>query len=104
MERNLKAHYDEDKGQVDLFQVLTIVADPTEESPLADPVNMIPVSVAHEKGIEVEPGDELDFPIYYRAGGRGRGARPGRAVGRPPQAEDLPPLASAASPRRPRSR
>ena len=66
MERNLKARYDEDKGQVDLFQVLTIVADPTEESPLADPVNMIPVSVAHEKGIEVEPGDELDFPIYYR--------------------------------------
>ena len=30
-------------------------------------MNMIPVSVAHEKGIEVEPGDELDFPIYYRA-------------------------------------
>ena len=28
---------------------------------------MIPCkSVAHEKGIEVEPGDELDF-IYYRA-------------------------------------
>jgi len=66
MERNLKARYDEDKGQVDLFQVLTIVADPTEETPLPDPVNMVPVSVAHEKGIEVEPGDELDFPIYYR--------------------------------------
>ncbi|ABS25347.1 transcription termination factor NusA [Anaeromyxobacter sp. Fw109-5] len=66
MERNLKARYDEEKGQVDLFQVLTIVTDPTEETPLADPVNMIPVSVAHEKGIEVEPGDELDFPIYYR--------------------------------------
>jgi N utilization substance protein A len=66
MERNLKARYDEEKGQVDLFQVLTIVADPTEEAPLPDPVNMVPVSVAHEKGIEVEPGDELDFPIYYR--------------------------------------
>ena len=34
MERNLKARYDEDKGQVDLFQVLTIVADPTEDSPI----------------------------------------------------------------------
>jgi transcription termination/antitermination protein NusA len=66
LERNLKARYDEDKGQVDLFQVLTIVADPTEEAPIPDPVNMIPVSVAHDKGIEVEPGDELDFPIYYR--------------------------------------
>ncbi len=66
MERNLKAHYDEDKGQIDLFQVLTIVADPSPENPLPDPVNMIPVSVAKEKGIEVEAGDELDFPIYYR--------------------------------------
>jgi N utilization substance protein A len=66
MERNLKAHFDEDKGQVDLFQVLTIVEDATPEIPIPDPVNMVPVSVAHEKGIEVEVGDELDFPIYYR--------------------------------------
>jgi len=65
MERALKAHFDEDRGKVDTFQVLTIVDDPTEENPLPDPVNMIPVSFAHEKGIEVEAGDELDFPIYY---------------------------------------
>lgn len=67
LERNLKARYDEEKGQVDLFQVLTIVGDPTEEAPIADPTNMVPVSVAQEKGIDVEPGDELDFPIYYRS-------------------------------------
>jgi len=66
MERNLKAHFDEEKGQVDLFQVLTIIGDPTEEVPLADPVNMVPLSVASARGIEVEVGDELDFPIYYR--------------------------------------
>ena len=66
MERNLKAHLDDEKGQIDLFQVLTIVDDPTPEVPLPDPVNMIPVSVARERGIEVETGDELDFPIYYR--------------------------------------
>jgi len=65
LERALKAHYDDEKGKVDLFQVLTIVAEPTEEAPIPDPVNMVPVSVAHEKGIEVEVGDELDFPIYY---------------------------------------
>jgi len=65
-ERALKAHYDEDKGQIDLFQVLTIVSEPSEENPLADPVNMIPVETAQAKGIEVEVGDELDFPIYYR--------------------------------------
>jgi N utilization substance protein A len=66
MERNLKARLDDEKGQIDLFQVLTIVDDPTPEVPLPDPVNMIPVSVARERGIEVETGDELDFPIYYR--------------------------------------
>ncbi len=66
LERNLKARYDDEKGQVDLFQVLTIVADPTDEVPLPDPFNMVPVSIAHDKGIEVDPGDELDFPIYYR--------------------------------------
>jgi N utilization substance protein A len=66
LERNIKARYDDEKGQIDLFQVLTIVADPTPEAPLPDPVNMVPVSIAHEKGIEVDPGDELDFPIYYR--------------------------------------
>ncbi len=66
IERNLKAHYDDEKGQIDLFQVLTIVADPTPETPLPDPVNMVPISLAGEKGIEVDVGDELDFPIYYR--------------------------------------
>jgi N utilization substance protein A len=66
IERNLKAHYDDDKGQIDLFQVLTIVDDSTPENPIPDPVNMIPISTAREKGIEVDVGDELDFPIYYR--------------------------------------
>ena len=66
MERNLKAKYDEDRGQIDLFQVLTIVADPTEEAPIQDPANMIPLTFAQEKGIEAEVGDELDFPIFYR--------------------------------------
>jgi N utilization substance protein A len=66
IERNLKAHYDDEKGQIDLFQVLTIVGDPTPENPLPDPVNMVPMAVARDKGIEVDVGDELDFPIYYR--------------------------------------
>src|SRR5215208_206656 len=66
LERNIKARYDEDKGQINLFQVLTMVSEPTEENPLADPVNMVPVATAQAKGIEVEVGDELDFPIYYR--------------------------------------
>jgi N utilization substance protein A len=66
IERNLKSTYDDEKGQIDLFQVLTIVEDPTPEVPIPDPVNMIPLAVARERGIEVDVGDELDFPIYYR--------------------------------------
>ncbi len=66
LERNLKATYDEGRGLIDLFQVLTIAPDPTEEAPIPDPANMVPVSVAHQVGIEAEVGDELDFPIYYR--------------------------------------
>ena len=90
MERNLKAKYDEDKGAVELFQVLTIVAEPTEE-PHPDPANMIPVTVAQEKGIEVEAGRRAGLPDLLPRRGRGRGPRPGRAVRRPPQAQDLPP-------------
>ena len=67
MERNLKARYDEDKGQVDLFQVLTIVdgsdrGDPDRRSGEHDPG----VGRARE-GHRGGAGDELDFPIYYRA-------------------------------------
>ncbi len=67
MERATKAVFNEETGKIELFQVITIVDDPTEENPLPDPVNMIPVSVAHDKDIGVDPGDELDFPIYYSA-------------------------------------
>src|SRR5512138_3473706 len=56
IERNLKSHYDDEKGQIDLFQVLTIVDDPTPETPIPDPVNMIPISTARGKGIEVDVG------------------------------------------------
>jgi N utilization substance protein A len=66
IERNLKAHYDDEKGQIDLFQILTIIEDPAPDNPLPDPVNMIPIATARGKGIEVDVGDELDFPIYYR--------------------------------------
>ena len=92
MERNLKARYDEDKGQVDLFQVLTIVADPTEEAPIPDPVNMVPVVDRAREGDRGRARRRARLPHLLPARGRGRGAGAGRAVGRPAQAQDLPPL------------
>lgn len=62
-DRNLEAKYDPDKGVVELFQAITVVdeiTDPTQA------VNQITLSEAHKKGMEVEPGDELVFQIFYR--------------------------------------
>ncbi len=62
-ERNLEAKYDPDKGVVELFQAITVVEQ------ISDPiqaVNEITLEEARNKGMEVEPGDELVFQIFYR--------------------------------------
>ncbi|NPC74461.1 transcription termination/antitermination protein NusA [Corallococcus sp. AB004] len=62
-DRNLEAKYDPEKGVVELFQAITVVAE------INDPVqavNQITMEEAHKKGMEVEPGDELVFQIFYR--------------------------------------
>src|SRR4051794_33514580 len=63
LERNLEAHFNEDKGVVEVFQALTVVeaiTDPLQE------VNQLTIDEAHAKGIEAEQGDELVFQIFYR--------------------------------------
>src|SRR5690606_35279680 len=62
-ERELEAHYNEEKGVVEVFQVLTVVDQITD--PLEAP-NQLTVEEARAKGIEAEPGDELVFQIFYR--------------------------------------
>ena len=64
LERNLEAKYDDDKGVVELFQAITVV-EPRSPIPI-QAVNQITLDEAQEKGIEVEPGDELVFQIFYR--------------------------------------
>ncbi|CAM4515015.1 transcription termination/antitermination protein NusA [Corallococcus sp. AB018] len=62
-DRNLEAKYDPEKGVVELFQAITVVSE------INDPVqavNQITMEEAHKKGMEVEPGDELVFQIFYR--------------------------------------
>lgn len=59
VERNLQAVYNEDKGAVDLTQAIVVVEE------VHDSFNEISVAECSERDIDVEPGDEMVFPIYY---------------------------------------
>ncbi len=63
MERNLEARYEADKGVVELFQAITVVDEVTD--PLQE-CNQLTLAEAQQKGLDVEPGDELVFQIFYR--------------------------------------
>ncbi|MFZ5472066.1 MAG: transcription termination factor NusA [Myxococcota bacterium] len=63
MDRNLEAKYDSDKGVVELFQAITVVEQVTDP---VQAVNQLTMEEAKKKGMEVEPGDELVFQIFYR--------------------------------------
>ncbi|MCP3103759.1 transcription termination factor NusA [Myxococcus sp. K15C18031901] len=62
-DRNLEAKYDPEKGVVELFQAITVVEEITDP---VQAVNQITLAESHKKGMEVEPGDELVFQIFYR--------------------------------------
>jgi len=62
-DRSLEAKYEADKGVVELFQAIVVVeqvVDPIQA------VNQLTLAEARKKGMEVEPGDELVFQIFYR--------------------------------------
>ncbi|HZJ55828.1 MAG TPA: transcription termination factor NusA, partial [Myxococcaceae bacterium] len=62
-DRNLEAKYDTEKGVVELFQAVTVVEQITDP---IQAVNQLTLDEARKKGMEVEPGDELVFQIFYR--------------------------------------
>jgi N utilization substance protein A len=62
-ERNLEAKFEAEKGVVEIFQAITVVAQ--VEDPV-QAVNQITVDQAQGRGMEVQPGDELVFQIFYR--------------------------------------
>lgn len=64
LDRQIEAQFNEDKGVVEVFQTLTVVAELSDDP--AERVNQIELNSAREKGIEAEPGDELLFQIFYR--------------------------------------
>ena len=58
-ERNLNVAYNDEKGGVDLSQTIKVVEK------VEDSFNELSVEEAKERGIEVDAGDEMVFPIYY---------------------------------------
>lgn len=59
--RELEARYNEDAGQVDLFQYMTVV-DKVEE-----PERQISLEDARRYGLEADIGEELGFQVFWRA-------------------------------------
>ncbi len=62
-DRNLEAKFEAEKGVVEIFQAIQVaqqVEDPMQA------VNQITVEQAQSRGMEVQPGDELVFQIFYR--------------------------------------
>lgn len=59
IERNLGANFNLEKGAVDLTQTIRVVED------ITDSFNEITIEDCANRGIEVESGDEMVFPIYF---------------------------------------
>src|SRR5438128_7017347 len=57
--RELQAQFNEETGQVDLFQFMTVVDD------VSDDEREIALEDAQKAGLEAEMGDELGFQIFW---------------------------------------
>jgi len=62
-DRSLEAKYDTEKGVVELFQAITVVEQVTDP---IQAVNQLTVAEAQQRGMDVQPGDELVFQVFYR--------------------------------------
>lgn len=57
--RELEARFNEESGQIDLFQYMTVVDDPSDEE------REISLEDAQKHGLEAELGEELGFQIFW---------------------------------------
>ncbi len=57
--RELEARFNEDSGQIDLFQYMTVVEDPSDEE------REIALEDAQKAGLQAELGEELGFQIFW---------------------------------------
>src|SRR5512140_3418058 len=57
--RELEARFNEDSGQIDLFQYMTVVDDPSDDE------REISLEDAQKHGLEAELGEDLGFQIFW---------------------------------------
>ena len=73
--RELEAHFNEDTGQVDLFQYMTVVED------VADPDREIEYDEARRAGLECELGEDLGFQVFWHPTDAAKAAQQDRDFG-----------------------
>jgi N utilization substance protein A len=73
--RELEARFNEDTGQVDLFQYMTVVDDPSDED------REIGLDEARAAGLEAELGEELGFQIFWHSSDAKKAAEQDREFG-----------------------
>ncbi len=73
--RELEARFNEETGQVDLFQYMTVVDDPSDED------REIGLEEARAAGLEAELGEELGFQIFWHPADAKKAAEQDREFG-----------------------
>ena len=56
--REMEARFNDETGQIDLFQYMTVVDDPSDED------REIALEDAEKAGLQAEPGEEHGFQIF----------------------------------------
>ncbi|GEM_PF-19885 len=59
-QREIEAKFDEDSGEIELFQIVTV------NDEVENPYREASVEAVREAGFDAEPGDELLFQIFYK--------------------------------------
>ncbi len=57
--RELEARFNQDTGQIDLFQYMTVVEE------VVDPEREIALDMARKHGLEADVGEELGFQVFW---------------------------------------
>jgi N utilization substance protein A len=73
--RELEARFNEQTGQVDLFQYMTVVDDPSDDE------REIALEDAQRLGLEAELGEELGFQIFWHPSDATKAAEPHKEFG-----------------------
>jgi N utilization substance protein A len=73
--RELEARFNEESGQIDLFQYMTVVDDPSDDE------REIALEDAQKAGLDAELGEELGFQIFWHPSDAKRAAEQDRDFG-----------------------